>query len=260
VTTEPGPADAFGRRAERAAALAPESQAAREPLEFAAGLYRVQGRMAQALAGRPLTGRLADDLPHLTRPLAEVRGYIAAHGPAPLAAMAGARLSRSAPDLDALQAWWHGPRSGAADYLARAELKAYAEVLAARGVAPEKGGGGCELCGGQPWIGWRRAPAPSEGALRFLGCALCGHERALGRICCPACGEEDPHKLPAFTSPRHPAVRLEACASCRRYLKSIDLTVDARVVPEVDDLVSIAMDLWAADEGWTRIEPGLAGV
>jgi FdhE protein len=66
-------------------------------------------------------------------------------------------------------------------------------------------------------------------------------------------------KLPSFQSDNHPAARIEACEICRRYVKSIDLSVDGRAIPEVDDLVSLSMDLWAAGEGFTRIEPGLAG-
>ena len=30
--------------------------------------------------------------------------------------------------------------------------------------------------------------------------------------------------------------------------------------PEVDELASIAMDVWATEQGYRRIEPGLAGV
>ena len=55
-------------------------------------------------------------------------------------------------------------------------------------------------------------------------------------------------------------VRIETCDTCRRYVKSIDLTQDARPIPEIDDLLSLSMDLWAIDEGFTRIEPGLAGI
>ncbi len=55
-------------------------------------------------------------------------------------------------------------------------------------------------------------------------------------------------------------MRIEACETCRNYVKSLDLTLDARPVPEVDDLVSLAMDLWAVEEGWTRLEPGWAGI
>jgi formate dehydrogenase maturation protein FdhE len=55
-------------------------------------------------------------------------------------------------------------------------------------------------------------------------------------------------------------LRIEACETCHRYVKSIDLSQDARPIPEVDDLASIAMDLWAVDQGFTRFEPGLAGI
>ena len=55
-------------------------------------------------------------------------------------------------------------------------------------------------------------------------------------------------------------MRVEACDTCKRYLKSIDLSLDARPIPEVDDLASLALDLWAVEEGYERIEPGLAGI
>jgi FdhE protein len=99
-----------------------------------------------------------------------------------------------------------------------------------------------------------------DGARRFLGCALCGGEWPVNRIRCAGCGEEDPRRLPSFSSEAHPTVRIEGCETCRRYLKSIDLTADARLIPEVDDLASLALDLWAAEQGFSRMEPGLAGL
>ena len=115
-------------------------------------------------------------------------------------------------------------------------------------------------CGAPPAVSWRRDGSESEGARRYLGCLLCGAEWLFERILCPGCFEEDPLKLPSFQSDRHPSARIEACESCKRYIKSIDLSLDARPIPEVDDLVSLSMDLWAVEEGWTRIEPGWAGV
>ena len=94
----------------------------------------------------------------------------------------------------------------------------------------------------------------------MLGCALCGGEWLFGRILCPSCSEGDPDKLPSFQNEKHKAVRIEACETCHRYVKSIDLSEDARPIPEVDDLVSLSMDLWAVEQGYTRIEPGLAGL
>ena len=94
----------------------------------------------------------------------------------------------------------------------------------------------------------------------MLGCALCGGEWLFARILCPSCAEADPPRLPSFQNDRHPAVRIEACETCRRYVKSLDLSEDARPIPEVDDLASIAMDLWAVEQGFTRVEPGMAGI
>ena len=99
-----------------------------------------------------------------------------------------------------------------------------------------------------------------EGARRMLVCSACGLEWQFQRIVCPSCAESDPEKLPAFRDERHPVARIEACETCRRYVKSLDLSEDARPIPEVDDLVSLALDLWAVEQGFSRIEPGLAGI
>jgi FdhE protein len=121
-------------------------------------------------------------------------------------------------------------------------------------------GGGCPFCGGAPWIAARTSTAESDGAQRMLSCAVCGSEWAGGRIRCAACEEQSPDKLSSFQSERYPAVRIETCATCHTYVKSIDLTLDARAIPEVDDLLSLSMDLWAGEQGYVRVEPGLAGL
>ena len=86
---------AFERRAARAEALASEAQTAAEPLRFAAGLYRVQGRLAatveSAHAGRPLCGRLETDLDSFQHGLAEALRFAAESGPAALAEEARSR-------------------------------------------------------------------------------------------------------------------------------------------------------------------------
>jgi formate dehydrogenase maturation protein FdhE len=244
------------QRASRADALAPQSESGREALVFVAGLYRVQAEALGALRGRSLSGVLENDLPLLA--LDGVRRYAAETGPPGLADEArqgepGARL------LD----WWRAGRSGRDSYLARALLRPYGEALAEAGIDPEAGGAeraGCPRCQAPPLIAWRRAEPGESGAQRLLGCGLCGGEWTVNRIYCPACGEEDPYKLAVFQGDRFPAVRLEACDRCRVYVKSIDMTVDARAIPEVDDLASLSMDLWAGEQGYTRLEPSAAGV
>jgi hypothetical protein len=253
-------AAAFERRAIRAEALAPASESGAAPLSFAAGLYRAQGALAAAVEARPLVGALDADLPLFAAELGGVVRYAAEQGPPGLSAEARARGD----DRERLLAWWRDDRTGHGDYLARALLRPYAEVLAAAGIRPppagQAGESGCPFCSAPAWIAWRRAEPGESGAARFLGCGLCGGHWQVNRIRCVACGEEDPHKQAMFKSEKHPAVRLEACETCHRYVKSIDLTLDARAIAEVDDLVSLSMDLWAAEQGYTRLEPSTAGI
>src|SRR5262245_33060591 len=118
---------AFERRAARADLLA-ESSTGAAVLAFAAGLYRVQGKVAAALAGRTLGGALERDLADhraLRDELEAIRRYAEASGPPGLRAEAEACR-----DIDALGerliAWWRGPRAGRTDYLSRAVLRPYA--------------------------------------------------------------------------------------------------------------------------------------
>lgn len=257
----------FDRRAARAELLAREAPAAEDPLRFAAGLYRVQSRVAGGIEAadseEPFTGKADDDADRLLDAVSSVIRYAAEEGPDLLSEQARARQK----DLPStartrLLVYWAADSSAAEDYLSRAILRPYVEFLRAVNRTPDRvhGRGKCPFCGGDPWISARRDASVMEGARRMLGCALCGGEWLFGRILCPACFEGDPAKLPSFQSEKHPAVRIEACETCRRYVKSLDLSEDARPIPEVDDLVSLSMDLWAVESGFTRIEPGLAGL
>lgn len=240
----------FERRSARASAL-PSSPI----LSFIAVLCRAQGTIAEALESSA-----AIDFDHLLPLVEPFLRTIAEKGPEQLVEQALIRLDD---DRDTartrLMTYWNGEY----DYLSRAILRPYAEVLRARGATLDRihNPGHCPYCGGAPIVSTRREiPDAAEAAMRMLHCALCGLEWKFNRACCPACGEEKPDKLPVYRGDAHPAVRIEACETCGRYLKSIDLTQDARPVAEIDDVVSLSMDLWAIDEGLTRIEPGLAGV
>ena len=255
------------RRAARAQLIAGESPKAGEPLLFAAGLFAAQARAAKALEAahgkRPLSGRLGDDCERFEDESQAILRYVSESAPRPLADAASARMSDSPPTASTrLVVYWTADGTEAGDYLSRAILRPYVETLRRSSVAPDRvhRRGRCPFCGGSPWIALRRDGAEMEGAHRFLVCALCGGEWSVFRILCPACFEQDPQKLPSFGTESHSAVRIEACETCRRYVKSIDLSGDARPIPEVDDLVSLSMDLWAAEQGFTRIEPGLAGL
>ena len=261
---EDGVAAEFERRAHRAEALALEREPTREALRFAAGLSRAQGRAAAALEqlhrAEPWSGDLRKDVERLLQPVREILRFASDGGPPPLASEAAARAAEESAVVRArLVAYWDGE---ADDYLSRALLRPWAEVLARVGVRPSRPTpqSRCAFCGGAPWVASRRGEANMQGATRFLHCALCGGSWQTSRILCAACGEKDPHRLPFFSTEAYPEARIEACETCHKYVKSIDLTTDARRVPEVDDLSSLALDLWAQEKGYSRLEPGAAGL
>jgi FdhE protein len=139
-------------------------------------------------------------------------------------------------------------------------LQPYAECLADHAGQPPPEGtpSNCPFCSGKPLVGVLRPEG--DGAKRFLICALCSREWDFRRLVCPACGVEDVHKLAVYTAERFGHVRVEACDSCRRYLKTVDLTKDGNAVPVVDDLATTPLDLWATEHGYFRLQSTLLGI
>lgn len=140
-------------------------------------------------------------------------------------------------------------------FFARVLLQAFAPRVDAvpPGVQPL-----CPVCGEKPVAAVLRPEG--DGGKRFLLCSRCFTEWEFRRLLCPHCGEEDKEKLPVYTAAEFPHVRVEACDTCRVYLKSIDLTKNGLAVPEVDELASIALDLWAAERGYTKLQSNLFGL
>jgi FdhE protein len=98
-----------------------------------------------------------------------------------------------------------------------------------------------------------------DAAGRWLSCSFCLREWAFRRLICPWCQEEDKEKLSRFSSEEWPSVHVEACDTCRRYLKAIDMTVDGLAVPLVDEAAFSVLDVWATDRHYTKIVPNLMG-
>ncbi len=115
----------------------------------------------------------------------------------------------------------------------------------------------CPFCFEKPMAAVLRPEG--EGGRRTLLCGRCFTEWEFRRLLCPGCGEEDRDKLPVYTAAEFPHIRVDACDTCRHYLKAVDLTRDGRAVPEVDDLASLPLDLWAMEHEYRRLAPGLLG-
>ena len=115
----------------------------------------------------------------------------------------------------------------------------------------------CPLCNSVPLLGVLRPEG--DGGKRRLVCSFCLHEWDFRRILCPACGEETENKLPVYVAEQFPHVRVEACDTCRYYIRTVDLTKDGHAVPIVDDLAAIPLSLWAHERGYSRLQPNLLG-
>jgi len=149
---------------------------------------------------------------------------------------------------------------GAEAVLAWIFLQPYAELLADRSQrVPASGALAiCPLCSAKPVVGVLRPEG--DGGKRSLICSLCSTEWPFGRILCPACGEENVEKLAVYTASQFPYVRVEACDTCRRYIKTVDLTKNGHAVPLVDELATIPLNLWAKERDYTKLQPNLLGL
>jgi FdhE protein len=144
-----------------------------------------------------------------------------------------------------------------------------------------RGGRRCPRCGGPPQVSFRSGDGDrlvSGG--RHLGCARCGHDWSYSASSCPSCGELSGSQRTVYAErragpvvgrepadddadgtdpPTFPHLRVDACASCQRYLIDVDLGRDGAAVPDVDELAALPLDLYAAEQGLAKITPNLMG-
>ncbi len=183
------------------------------------------------------------------------------------------RLARVAEELheDSEEHWWRlietylataGHEIGLDEsrlFMVEALLQPFAEAVAlaagAEGQTSAAGASRCPTCSGLAVVGILREQG--HGRRRSLVCGLCSTEWPSLRLVCPSCGEERFDQLPVFRAEEGGAAQVDACETCRVYVKTIDLARDGNAVPVVDDLASLPLDLWAAGQGYEKLRPNL---
>lgn len=113
----------------------------------------------------------------------------------------------------------------------------------------------CPVCGRPPLLAVLSDRADRKGG-RDLQCSLCATRWSHPRLTCAACGETSPDRLAQRLAEGWPQLRLDVCLTCESYMKTVDLRRDGTAVPAVDDLASLALDVWARGQGWTRAGRG----
>lgn len=125
-------------------------------------------------------------------------------------------------------------------------------------------GAACPLCGGQAQVSVI-APESGEfmgGSPRSLVCGRCATWWSFPRAVCAVCGEEDPRNLGSYLGEGQRWVRVDACETCHGYVKTFDLREPGglAVVPLVDDVATLTLDIWAGEQGLARPVHSFAGV
>ena len=163
--------------------------------------------------------------------------------------------------LDLLTRCWEGQVDGSeddiSDFFARAFLQPFVVSVRTRAQFQWKGPTAfvCPFCKRKPVVGVLRPLG--DGGQRSLICSFCLAEWEFRRILCPGCGEMDPAKLPVYAAEELPHVRVDACDSCKTYLKTVDFTKTALGEPVVDEVASVPLDLWARQRGYTKLQVNL---
>lgn len=253
---------------ERAKELASKRSETAELLTFYAELLGAQKHISQHLRSREgwlPSGVLAQDLDIFRIMLPTLLEVVEANGPAALVDGAGHLMQASGAEIDEmLLAYWCTPTD--VQFFAKAFLQPYARRLAEIGAKPvdrSLGGGEnrCRFCAGKPQLSLLKPQEPaSEAGGRNLLCSMCLTAWPFRRVVCANCGEERPAKLAYFHTPEYDHIRVEACDTCRHYIKGIDLMKFGFAVPLIDEVAAAPLDLWARERGYAKIEFNLVGL
>jgi FdhE protein len=260
--------DSWDARIKRAEELAPKVAATRELLTFYTSLLQVQKEIYESLRGRRgwlPSGSLSHDLPVIGEYLSKILRTVESCGPTALAEQAGGLMSESNESIDEMLLEYWRTRSDE-QFFAKAFLQPYGQWLAESGALSRQGElarpeNRCPFCLGKPQVSFLSiTDQGGESGKRNLTCATCLCSWEFRRVVCAFCGEERPFKLGYFHTEEYDHVRIEACDTCKHYIKGVDLTRLGFAVPLVDDVATAALDVWACEKGYEKIELNLVGL
>jgi formate dehydrogenase accessory protein FdhE len=258
--------DFWDKQIERADLLGEESSGSKELVRFYAQLLRAQKEIYEELRSRKNwlpSGDLESDLAVIQESMSGLLQRVARNGPESLAEEAQALLNTESNTVGhELLQYWRSPSD--TQFFAKSILQPYLYRLSETKATPvgrEVAGGErtCPFCGGKPQVSFLQS-RDAESGNRDLLCASCLRPWEFRRVVCASCGEERPAKLGYFHSPEFDHIRIEACDSCKHYIKGIDLTRFGHAVPLVDEIYAAPLDLWAREHGYTKIELNLVGL
>ena len=257
----------WDKQIRRADQLDEESNGSNTLLKFYAHLLRSQKEIYEYLQSRRgfvPSGTVETDLSVLSEALPILLHAVQAHGSERLATEAKRLESDQEALAELLLRYWNTPSD--MQFFGKACLQPYLKLLAETRAGPVREETAiserrCPFCGGNPQVSFfQNKERSAESGNRDLICGTCLTSWEFRRVVCANCGEERPTKLGYFHTPEFDHVRIEACDSCKHYIKGIDLTRFGHAVPLVDEIYAAPLDLWACEHGYTKIELNLVGL
>ena len=115
--------------------------------------------------------------------------------------------------------------------------------------------GYCPLCGSLPQM----SELKGEGKRYFL-CSFCNFEWSSERLRCPFCENTDHKKLHYLYAEGQEAYRVDLCDKCKKYTKTVDSRkLDYEPDLNLEDIITIHLDILASEKGFKRPVPSLWG-
>jgi len=258
--------DSWDQRIRRADELAADTGPAAPLLAFYGRVLRAQRLIYESFESSRPSGVFERDVSQICHAAPALLREVAAHGPPQLSVEAQAHAEKADAELaDLLSAYWLTQSDR--QFFAKAIVQPYAQWLAETdgvgvGRTFSRNENRCPRCGGAPQLSVlaSEGSATGDGGSRSLICATCLTSWPFRRVVCPACGEGNERSLGYFQSAAFEHVRVDACDSCRRYLKNIDLGKCGVAVPLVDEVAGASLDVWAREHGYEKIELNLLGL
>jgi hypothetical protein len=246
-------------------ATAPVVVAAADAVAAGADLRRAAGRfplLDLAAAVAPIAAEIPVAVATLTGVGVDLPEPLSASG----VALAGAAEEERA---GLVEAWLEDPAAPEAvlGFWVRVAAAPVLEVARAAVATPGRddwSGAACPACGGpaQASVIAEESGEFMGGSPRSLVCGRCAGWWSFPRAVCTWCSEADPRRLPSFVPDERRAVRIDGCETCSSYVKTFDLREagGAELVPLVDDVATVGLDLWAHGQGLARPLVSFAGV
>jgi FdhE protein len=116
----------------------------------------------------------------------------------------------------------------------------------------------CPVCGFKPSVSFLMDSEEGEG-VRFLRCSLCLTDWVYVRTMCVNCGNVEDSSMDYYAESGTKYIQLQVCEKCGHYIKIVDLRKEGLAVPDLEDVATLILDLWADRRGYTKVERNILG-